>query len=109
MGKELKDPSQSDSGCNNQTPKSRATTLYSDDEELEPEASGSDDESDSEIDASESREDDGFEVDEDIDINAAVLQSIINGKNRAQYEDSKTSVPSSLAVEDDEDFDWNAV
>ena len=107
MGKELKDPSQSESGRNNQTPKSRATTLYSDDEEFEPEASGSDDESDSEID--ESREDDGFEVDEDIDTNAAVLQSIINGKTPVQYEDSKTSVPSSLAVEDDEDFNWNAV
>lgn len=43
-----------------------ATTLYSDNEELEPEASVCDDKSDSEID--ESQENNSFEVDEDIDI-----------------------------------------
>ena len=50
MSKELKNPSQPESGHNNYTPKSPAP--YSDDEELEPEAPGCDDESDFEIDAS---------------------------------------------------------
>jgi hypothetical protein len=84
MSKDLKNPSHS---VNNQKPKSRTTTFYSDDEE----------------------KDDKFEVDEDIDINAAVPGRIIDaGIGKIAAQGSQTSVPSSLAV-GDEDFDWNAV
>jgi len=104
MSKELKNPSLS--GCDNQTPKSRITTLYSNDKE--PEISEGDEESDSEID--EDQGDDKFEVDEDIDIGAAVLRRIIDGGiGNIAVQGSQTSVPSTLAVEDDEDFDWNAI
>jgi hypothetical protein len=104
--KELKNPIQSESGCHNQKPKSSATTLYSDDEE--PEAFGCDEESDSEI--NEHQQDDKFEVDEDIDISAAVLRSIIDsGIGKIAAQDSQASVSSSLMVEGDESFDWNTV
>jgi hypothetical protein len=79
---------------------------YSDDEE--PEAFGCDEESDSEI--NEHQQDDKFEVDEDIDISAAVLRSIIDsGIGKIAAQDSQASVSSSLMVEGDESFDWNTV
>ena len=106
--KELKNSIQSESGCNNQKQKSSATTLHSDDEE--PEAFGCDEDSDSESEIDEHQEDDKFEVDEDIDISAAVLRSIIDsGIGKIAAQDSQALVSSSLMVEGDESFDWNTV
>jgi hypothetical protein len=114
MSKELKNLSPSERTANDKrAPKSRATTLYSDDEESEVQPTG-DEQSDSEIDDAEEGweycEDDKFEVDKDVDLGAAVLGKIIDGGiEKLAAHGSQTSGPSSLAVEDNEDFDWNAV